>query len=157
MFGWDVVRDNLDPVRFLRTGGRLPLPRPEWGGSFALLRRFANVDDDNFVLLVASLLGLALAKGPYIVLLLIGEHGSTKTTLARLLASIVDPREPSALVPSGKPEDVLIAEKERHVTIYDNVSRVQDWFSDVLCCLATAVPDTQNGSCTPTARAPSCR
>jgi hypothetical protein len=135
--GWRVVHDGPDPVRFLRTGGLLPLPRPEPGGSFDLLRRFANVDDDNFVLLVASLLGLALAKGPYIVLLLIGEHGSTKTTLARLLASIVDPREPSALVPSGKPEDVLVAAKERHVTIYDNVSRVQDWFSDILCCLAT--------------------
>jgi hypothetical protein len=135
--GWHVRDDSPALVRFLRTAGTLPLPRPERGGSFDLLRKFANVDDDNFVLLVASLLGLALAKGPYIVLLLIGEHGSTKTTLARLLVSIVDPRDPSGLVPSGKPEDVLIAARERHVTFYDNVSRVPDWFSDILCCLAT--------------------
>lgn len=32
---------------------------------------------------------------------------------------------------------MLISAKERHVTIYDNVSKVHDWFSDVLCCLAT--------------------
>src|SRR5439155_13343555 len=42
--GWRVV--SLPPVRFVRPGGLLPLPRPVAGGSLEELRGFANLSGD---------------------------------------------------------------------------------------------------------------
>ena len=49
--GWSVVTDPL--IKFRRCRGILPLPEPQHGGSLNELRDFINVDDDQFVLVVA--------------------------------------------------------------------------------------------------------
>lgn len=81
--GWRVVGDP--PVRFRRSKSMLPLPEPAAGGTVAELRRFANVADDSWPLLLAFLAAAYRAAGPYALLKLVAEQGSGKSTLARVV------------------------------------------------------------------------
>ncbi len=91
--GWQPVLHP--PVRFRRSPGLGELPWPQAGGSMDDLRPFVNVrDDQDFVLAVAWLLGALNPGGPFPIALIQGEQGSAKSTLTRVLRSIIDPATP---------------------------------------------------------------
>jgi hypothetical protein len=70
------------PVRFRRAAGMLPLPIPQRGGSLEALGPFLNVADrSGFVLAVAWLLAALRPGGPYPLLAVSGEHGSSQDLL----------------------------------------------------------------------------
>ena len=70
------------------------LPEPEAGESVDRLRGYVNVPaDDDFILLVAWLVGAFRPKGPYPILRVNGEWGSAKSTLCRILRELIDPNE----------------------------------------------------------------
>ena len=115
-----------------------PLPVPEKGGSIDDLRQFLNLRDDNdFVLIVAWLLAAFRPQGPYAVLAVSGGQGSAKSSLSKLVRSLVDPNvSPVRSIPS-KVHDIFIAAKSGHVVPFDNISSLSNWISDALCQLAT--------------------
>ncbi len=134
--GWKVV--TSPPVRFVRRNGMLPLPLPERGGNLADLRKFVNVGSDkNFLLLVSALVGGLHPEGPYIVLLLVGEQGSAKSTTAKIFRALIDPNKvPLRLTPRDE-TDVMIAARNAWCVMFDNVSSLSDRVSDALCVIAT--------------------
>ena len=69
-----------------------PLFMPEKGGSIDDLHQYVNVSGDrDFLLMVAWLLAALKPEGPYPILVLNGEQGSAKSTVARILRELVDP------------------------------------------------------------------
>jgi hypothetical protein len=115
-----------------------PLPIPETGGSIAELRPFANVASEaDFGLLVAWLLAALRDRGPYPVLVLIGEQGTAKSFLATLLRMLVDPNVSALRSLPREDRDLFIAATNGHVIAIDNVSTLPPWLSDTLCRLAT--------------------
>ena len=72
---WNVVA--LSDVRFHREPGMDALPEPEHGGTVQALSRFLNVrTEEDFLLVVAFVLGALSGRGPFPVLVLIGEQGT---------------------------------------------------------------------------------
>ena len=134
--GWRIVPEP--PVRFLRKKGMLSLPTPVSGGSIAMLRRFVNTqDDDGFVLIIAWLLMAMREVGPYPVLVLIGEHGTSKSTLSKILRRLVDPNFSALRTLTGTIKDLFIATANSWVLAFDNLSYMPDEHSDALCRIAT--------------------
>jgi hypothetical protein len=87
--GWRVVSDP--PVKFQRPYGMEQLPFPVTGGSVDDLRKFINIgDESNWKLLVGWLLAALRPEGPYPILVLHGEQGSAKTTLAQMVRALID-------------------------------------------------------------------
>jgi len=83
--GWHITPNPS--VRFYRPRGMASLPSPIRGGSLDELRQFVNVSGrDDWILLVAWLLGALCPHGPFPVLTLHGEQGSAKSTTARILS-----------------------------------------------------------------------
>ncbi|MDP9474951.1 MAG: DNA polymerase [Actinomycetota bacterium] len=134
--GFEVVSDP--PVRFRRRKGMLALPHPVKGGKVDALRQFVNVRDEAaWCLLLAWLVQAFRPKGPYPILILQGEQGSAKTTLARILKAIVDPSTaPVRSAPRGE-HDLVIAANNSWVVALDNLSGLPPWLSDALCRLST--------------------
>jgi putative DNA primase/helicase len=89
--GWQVI--DHPPARFTRARSMQPLPIPAMsGGDINLLRPFLNTANEaDFQMLVAWLIGCFHPKGPYPILILNGEQGSTKSTTARVLRNLIDP------------------------------------------------------------------
>jgi hypothetical protein len=132
--GWEVVEP---PVFFRRPRGLRRLPWPKHGRELAGLRRFVNVADSDWPLLVAWLLAAVRPRGPYPVLLLHGEQGAAKSTTARILRELIDPNTAPLRSQPREERDLMIAARNGWVLAFDNVSSVPDWLSDAFCRLST--------------------
>jgi hypothetical protein len=130
------VRDR-PPVRFRRPDGMKPLALPQRVGTISLLRRHVNCSDEQFKLLVVWLTAALRPKGPYPVLALVGEQGSAKSTLARLLRCLIDPHVVPIRCKPKDERDMMISCYNSWILVYDNVSHLESWLSDALCRLAT--------------------
>jgi hypothetical protein len=133
--GWKVVAEP--PVKFRRSRGLLALPEPAAGGSLADLRRFINVQERDWPLVVAWLLQALRPSGPYPVLCLNGEQGTAKSTTARVLRALVDPNTAPLRSEPRDPRDLIIAATNGWLVALDNLSHLRPRLSDCLCRLAT--------------------
>lgn len=75
--------------------------------------------------------------GPYPILKVIGDQGSTKTTLGEVLRKNVDPNTALLRRPPRSNRDLMIAANNGWIVGFDNMSYVTPELSDALCCLAT--------------------
>lgn len=134
--GWKVISDP--PVKFRRTGQTAPLPHPVAGGSLDAFKPLAQPDDENWTLIQGFLLDCLKGKGPYQIMVITGEQGSAKSTLARLIKQLIDPvkKAPICSLPQ-KEENLGIDGENELVLAYDNVSHLSGWLSDAFCRLAT--------------------
>ena len=134
--GWRVVRNP--PVRFERAPGTLPLPVPEGGGSLDMLRVLVNLSDEqDFVLVVAWLLG---ALRPHIAkptMAIRGGEGSAKSSLVEILRGLIDPHDPSCTSLPSTDLKLQVTATVSYVQAYDNVSGLTVSMSDALCRLVT--------------------
>lgn len=139
--GWEIVADP--PVRFRRPKGLLPLPMPVRGGSVDQLRRFVNVRDDDqdnqWRLLIGCLVAAFRPIGPYPILALNGEHGSAKSTSAKIHRRLIDPNKSVTRAAPRDERDLAIAATNGAVISLDNLSTVPDWLSDTLYRVSTGL------------------
>lgn len=133
--GWRVVEHP--PVKFRRDGHMRPLPEPVAGGTLDELRELLNVDDDGWVLLVAWLVFACQSAGPYPVLNITGEQGTSKSTTAKVLRALIDPTKAPLTSEPRSEHDLMIAATNHWTLVFDNLSYLQPWMSDALCRLAT--------------------
>jgi hypothetical protein len=124
-------------VKFRRPKGMKALPLPDTGGNLDELRSFINVSDEEWPLLLGWLIGAFEPYGSCLILLMIGMQGSAKTTGCEVLKNLIDPGVAGLRVPPTNGRDLAIAGKNSLVLGYDNVSRIQPWFSDALCRVST--------------------
>jgi hypothetical protein len=68
---------------------------------------------------------------------ILGEHGTAKSTAARVLRSLVDPAQvPLRALPSNE-RDLAIAARANWILGFDNISYVRPQVSDAMCRLST--------------------
>jgi hypothetical protein len=141
---WNAVEVSANEIRFapsvsanfVRPAAMQSLPTPD-GADLDLLRKYINVRDKDYYLLISWMLMALRPTGPYPVLVLSGEQGSAKSTTARMLRALVDPnRSPIRAAPKGL-QDLAIAANNGRVVAFDNLSSVPTWLSDGLCRLST--------------------
>lgn len=134
--GWEIRTES--PVRFIRPPGVLALPKPVRGGSANELRDLVNVsNDDDWALILGWLIAAVRPVGPYPLLAVSGEPGSAKSTLCRILRSLVDPNKAMLRAEPKEARDLMIAAQNAWVLGFDNLSHLPTWLSDALCRLAT--------------------
>jgi len=133
---WNISHDNRP--RFRRGAGAQALPPPCPGGTLIRLRQLLNVPDDDCWLLVLGWLVYALQpNGPYPILVLQGEHGSAKSTFARIMTYLVDPNSAPLIGLPKSERDLMVIARSRHVLAFDNVSAISSDIKDAICRLAT--------------------
>jgi len=136
--GFEIVPSKLSPVPFIRTPRMAPMCRPEPEGSLLQLRDFINAEDDNdWILIVAWLVGAMHPNGPFPILLLQGEQGSAKSTIARLLIDLIDPSTIPLCTSPRSERDLFISASKTRLLSFDNLSGISDQLSDAFCRMAT--------------------
>lgn len=130
--GWEVVAET--PILFRRYAITAPQVAPVEGGDIEALRRFLNIrHEGDWILLLAWMVACLLPNIAHPVLVIHGEKGSAKTTLARMMTLLIDPSAtPLRSEPRDIPEWVQQADHGWLIAL-DNLSRVSIWFSDALC------------------------
>jgi hypothetical protein len=128
----------------------MPLPAPSKGNTkrgIDLLRPFVNLrslknkdpsrDDPEFVLLVAWLVATLRDRGPYPQMVVLGEEGTAKTSLVKVVTRLTDPPKIEERRLPREDRDLFIAANNGHVMAFGNVSHLPDWLQNSLCTLST--------------------
>ena len=89
------------------------------------------------MLVVAWVLAALRHGGPYPLLAISGEQGSSKTVFSKLLRALVDPNVAPARTAPREERDLFIAASNGHFLAFDNLSDIPPWNSDALCRLAS--------------------
>jgi len=146
--GWSIVRD-VPQLHFLRPTGMGALPVPDPAGNLSHLWELLPTEperdlaepDATRILLTAWLLGAYHPEGPYPILCLSGEQGSGKSTVARLLRFLLDPKgsDHRALLnrPPREERDLWATALAQRVLALDNLTTLPSELSDGLAVLAT--------------------
>lgn len=126
------------PVLFRRTKltGELPTPQRSKGQQ---LWEFIDIDKaDRPILLAVMVAALIQVDVPHVILLLLAEQGSAKSTVTRMLVSLIDPSAVPLRQPPRDPDGWTTAAAASWVVALDNLSGdVDGWLSDCLCRAST--------------------
>lgn len=134
--GWRILDEA--PVPLFHAEGMLPLPTPERGGSLSLLRRYVNAEDEaTWKLLLGFLVGTTMPDGPYVHLSLHGRQGSSKSTTTRMLREVIDPNAAPIRSQPKTLQDLSIAAHRSRMLALDNLSHIDQTWSDAFCRLST--------------------
>ena len=128
------------PQRFPKQKS-LPLPaRRENGKAFDEFFSMLNVSEIHDQALIKSFLVSRMAYGELITpcLMFLGDKGSGKTTLSRLIKNIVDPTNAPSHIPA-KISDLQILLVRQFLPVIDNISNISAEFSDQLCTAVTGI------------------
>jgi hypothetical protein len=136
--GRRIIPSHESPVRFRREQGMAAMCYPAEQGSFEPLRGILNLDSEaDFILMVSWLIGAMNPKGPFPIMVLVGEQGSSKSTTAKMLKGLTDPATIGLVALPKCERDLAIAAQRTWTLPYDNLSKITDGMSDAFCRLAT--------------------
>lgn len=139
--GWDITTDC--PILFHRSPNVSPMPAPVRGGKLNELRPLLNIKDEEWPVVVAYLLSAWNPFGPYALLVLLGQSGAAKSTLARLLQGIVDStfdhkrNREELFAPPKNVEDLMVFALHTWLLTFDNLGSISDSLSEAFCRLLT--------------------
>ena len=134
--GWQVLESS--PAAFVRTGSMLALPEPRpGGGSIEPLWELLNVTRAQRPLVAAALLNAFHPSGPYFVSNYLGEHGSAKSSAARIHRQLIDPNQNPLRSPPKEENDLFAQSVNNRCVALDNLSHLSLWLSDAICRIAT--------------------
>jgi hypothetical protein len=138
------VVDN-PPVKFIRPEGGIGiLPIPEPDGDINELKGMLNLRGNrDFILGVAWVLGCYQPQYALLQALLLGRHGSAKTSTMRRLCALIDPILDEPSEPVREDREMILVAQNSYVQNIDNVVKISTTRSAALCRLSTG--GTQRG------------
>jgi hypothetical protein len=102
------------------------------------LRDLVNVRDEaDFKLIAAFIVGCFNPRGPYPMLAVSGEQRSGKTSIVRLVRSLVDQAAAPVRSPPRDEQSLINEARSSWLLAFDNLSEIPNWLSDALCRLST--------------------
>jgi hypothetical protein len=114
------------------------MPYPAEKGSLEPLRDILNIQSDSdFKLLIGWLIGAMTSTGPFPILVLTGEQGTSKSMTTRILKDLIDPSMCATLALPKSERDLAIAANNSWLLPYDNLSSLSGNISDFFCRLST--------------------
>ncbi len=155
----DLVKDNMvavvtaagvtieaNPAAFIRPPGTASMrvadmTRFSLGDSAAAFDEYfalLGMDDEVNRAATGSYIVQAMRpQGPYAMLVVRGEQGGGKTTYARWIRGLIDPRSPADVELPRHNRHLAILAEHAHLISIDNISVISQTMSDAACRLAT--------------------
>jgi hypothetical protein len=134
--GWRVESGGNTPL-FCRSNSMMAIPNPIKGGSLDPLWDLVNIPLEYRLIVIAWLLECLREDTPHVVMELVGEQGSAKSTTQRLLKMLIDPNVANLRAAPRKVDDVWIGGLNSHLISLENISHLEQGYQDALCVLST--------------------
>lgn len=124
--------------KFLRGNIGLPQVQPTKASRnlFELLRPYVNCGENSFILFVVWLVQ-SFCEGNHSILLVMAGKGSGKTTLTKMIRSILDPSKAEVSVFPKRLDELTVALTNTYVAAFDNTDELTKEQSNLLCSAVT--------------------
>lgn len=133
--GWEIVQGQT-PI-FKRFAHQIPQTAPVHGGDITKIFDSVNVAEEDKLMTLVHLVSSLVPDIPHPAPSICGEQGTAKSTASKVFKLLVDPSEiDTATMPVNEDRMHQMLSKH-HYLIFDNVSWIQDWQSDVFCRAVT--------------------
>lgn len=133
---WTVENDQ--PIlfqRFRKSGAQVI---PERDGDIKDLLGFVNITDEaQQCLLLSYLVNCFIPGVPKPPAHINGEKGSGKTTVSRLIKTMVDPSNIDTISLPSNRNELMLQLAQTYMPVYDNQVALMQWQSNLMCCAAT--------------------
>jgi len=134
--GWSVKDENLPNFRDLDHVSEQVVP--ESSGNIRRLLDFVPLNDDpSKLLLLVYVVSCFLPDIPHPILTFQGSKGSAKTTSTNMIQRLVDPQNAGCSVLPRLDYELGLQLSQNSFVVYDNLSQLQPWQSDMLCRAVT--------------------
>jgi hypothetical protein len=134
--GWTVV--ERPPILFRRYRHQRPQVIPVPGGSIGDLLSFVNLTSKPLkVLFIVYVVACLIPDIAHPVPVLHGGQGAAKTTLFMVVRRLVDPSVTETLSLPTKPEEFIQQLSHNWMPLFDNLTTLPAWMSDVFCRAVT--------------------
>jgi hypothetical protein len=129
--GWRFTTNS--PVLFRREQHQKAQVEPKRGGDLDKLWTYLNLSSDGDRVLFRSMLTSAFFPDiDHAIPVLHGQQGSGKTFTSECFKDIVDPSSLKTQALSKDEPSLILTLYHNWLTVFDNVSEVKDWQSDIL-------------------------
>jgi hypothetical protein len=135
--GWEIITPQSCPIKFPKRPHLKENVHPIKGASLDILRPFMNVATNDDFILICSVILNYFYRPPYPLLGIIGQQGSSKSTLAKLISEIVDPSLSPITASPRDEREIFIMAKNSHLLNFDNLSGLSHKNADTFCRLVT--------------------
>ena len=134
--GWKLTNESR--YKFLHSSASKPQVVPEMceKNPIDLLKPYVNLKGDSLILFVVWLIQ-AFCAGNHFALLVTAERGAGKSTLCRIIRSIIEPSGTDISHFSKKKDDLLNILSNLYLVCFDNVRDISKEQSDLLCSAIT--------------------
>ncbi|MFC3299795.1 ATP-binding protein [Arthrobacter agilis] len=139
--GWQVV--DRPPVLFQRSALTAACPEPARGGTNADLFALTNAAESDKPLLIAAMVAAFWPSIAHPIVAFSGEQGTGKSTNAMRVTGIVDPSTVPLRKSPRDAESWITAAAGSWMVTVDNISTINEWFSDALCRASTGDGDVK--------------
>jgi len=133
--GWEY--ESKPPIYFIKKRGMIELPTPTAKGNIELLAKYINLSKAELSLIFGWLLCALAGIKPFSFLVLQGEQGTGKSTISKVLRSLIDPSTIPLRSPPKDSSDLLVSAASNYLVVLDNLSGIKTDISDCLCRLST--------------------
>lgn len=134
--GWKIGSNS--EILFTRTNSMKQQVEPVEGGNLLdLLDKYYNFQSENDKILHAITLISSFMNIEHPILCYHGEKGAGKSTTMRMDKNIVDPSVAEIMALTKKEDDLCLILNNHHTICFDNVDKIKDEISDILCQAVT--------------------
>lgn len=129
------------PIVFIRYG-QIPQVMPERNYPPDIMQQFIDkctniIDPKDQLLFKAYLITLFIPDIAHVILLLKGVKGAAKSILETMVKRIIDPSQVELLILNKRQNDLIINLSHNYYNAYDNVRRIPEWLSNIICAART--------------------
>lgn len=142
---WKFVRITKDSVEIVDYNESMPIfvrkqqqkeqimPLFDNKDSLEELAKLLRIQDKDRQIFKIHLVSMCLEAYPIPLMVILGEHGSIKTTIAKSIKRIIDPSGENISSLPTKIEDLFLHFTNRYLASFDNISWISNEVSDALC------------------------
>jgi hypothetical protein len=129
------------PVVFTRYG-QIPQVMPEENYPPDIMQQFIDKctnlkDPKDQLLFKAYLITLFIPDIQHVILLLKGVKGAAKSIFETMVKRTIDPSQVELLILNKRQNDFIINLSHNYYIAYDNVRKIPEWLSNIICAATT--------------------
>lgn len=136
--GYEVVQQS--PIAFVGSRNTLEQVKPVYDPDvdvWTLKEYFNTSSEEDFTLLLIHILSCFIPETSHHVLMLLGNQGSSKSTVSKMIKTIVDPSIVDVSTMPKNKEDLILQLSTEYMIAFDNIGTLKPEYNDIFCQIVT--------------------